>query len=138
MITGADVLLIPVDPTAQVITCLTPLNIQPSVALRPTSALPIAPQLNVLQNIGTLLTFIQSGVYGTISLPETGNITVDPTNANLGVVDIIIHNSVTPPTLSAAFKKLSTSGNYVTGVINYIQCTYINSTEIVYSINQRT
>jgi hypothetical protein len=78
-------------------------------------------------------------VYGTLATPETGTtITADTTNALLGVTDIIIHSGATAPTFSSEFKKLSGSGNYTTNVINYIFCTYITSTEIIYAINQRT
>ena len=87
---------------------------------------------------GTLLSFITDKVYGTLATPETSNITADVTDAKLGVTNIIIHNSGTVPTFGSQFKKLSGSGNYVTGVINYIYCTFINNTEIIYSINQRS
>ena len=86
---------------------------------------------------GTAISFTIDRVYGTLTTPETGNITADVTNAKLGVTNIIIHNSGTAPTFGSGFKKLSGSGNYSTGVINYIYCTYINDTEIIYSINQR-
>ena len=87
---------------------------------------------------GTAISFTIDKVYGTLTTPETGNITADVTNAKLGVTNIIIHNSGTAPTFGSEFKKLSGSGNYVTGVVNYIYCTYISTTEIIYSINQRT
>lgn len=86
---------------------------------------------------GTVISFTTDKVYGTLTTPETGNITADVTNAKLGVTNIIIHNSGTAPTFGSQFKKLSGSGNYVTGVVNYIYCTYISTTEIIYSINQR-
>jgi hypothetical protein len=87
---------------------------------------------------GTLVSFLVDKVYGTLTTPETGNITADITNAKLGVTNIIIHNSGTAPTFGSQFKKLSGSGNYVTGVVNYIYCTFITTTEVIYSINQRT
>ena len=87
---------------------------------------------------GTVISFSTDKVYGTLATPETGNITADVTNAKLGVTNIIIHNSATIPTFGSQFKKLSGSGNYVTGVVNYIYCTFISATEIIYSINQRT
>ena len=87
---------------------------------------------------GTLLSFTTDKVYGTLTIPETGNITADVTNAKLGVTNIIIHNSGTAPTFGSQFKKLSGSGNYTTGVVNYIYCTFISATEIIYSINQRS
>lgn len=87
---------------------------------------------------GVALTFATDRVYGSIASPETGNITADVTGAKLGVTNIIIHNSGTAPTFDSKFKKLSGSGSYVISVVNYIYCTYINATEIIYSINQRT
>ena len=86
---------------------------------------------------GTVISFSTDKVYGTLTTPETGNITADVANAKLGVTNIIIHNSGTAPTFGSEFKKLSGSGNYSTGVVNYIYCTYISTTEIIYSINQR-
>jgi len=87
---------------------------------------------------GVALTFATDRVYGSIASPETGNITASATGAKLGVTNIIIHNSGTAPTFDSKFKKLSGSGSYVISVVNYIYCTYITSTEIIYSINQRT
>jgi hypothetical protein len=92
----------------------------------------------VLQKTGTTIDFKQDGNYGTIASPETGNITASISDARLGVTNIIIHNSGTAPTFSSPFKKLSGSSSYVINVINYIMCQYVNDTEIVYSINQRT
>lgn len=87
---------------------------------------------------GVSLTFATDRIYGSIATPETGNITASVTGAKLGVTNIIIHNSGTAPTFDSKFKKLSGSGSYVVSVVNYIYCTYITPTEIIYSINQRT
>ena len=87
---------------------------------------------------GTNISFTNDRIYGSLSSPETGNITANTTNGKLGVTNIIIHNSATAPTFSSQFKKLSGSGNYVVGVVNYIYCTFITATEIIYSINQRS
>jgi hypothetical protein len=92
---------------------------------------------SALAKTGVVISYEEDAVYGTIASPETGNITSSLTNAKLGVTNIIIHNSGTAPTFGAEFKKLSGSGNYVVSVINYIYCTYINATEVIYSINQR-
>jgi hypothetical protein len=85
---------------------------------------------------GTTLTFIEDRVYGTITTPETGSISADVTGGLLGVTNIVIHNSISSPTFSAVFKKLTGSGFYATSQINYIYSTYIDSTNIIYSINQ--
>jgi hypothetical protein len=88
---------------------------------------------------GVTLSFITDTVYGTLLSPETGTtITANTTNALLGVTNILIHSGGTSPTFSSEYKKLSGSGNYTTGQVNYIFTTYITSTEIIYSINQRT
>lgn len=87
---------------------------------------------------GVALTFETDRVYGSIGTPETGNITYSATNAQVGVTNLIIHNNGTAPTFGANMKILSGSGAYVISVVNYIYVTYINSTEVIYSINQRT
>lgn len=99
-----------------------------------TNKLPI----EVPQTTGVALTFVSDSVYGTIGTPETGNITFSSTGAKLGVTNIIIHNHSVAPTFGTNMKKLSGSGNYTINVVNYIYVTYINSTEVIYSINQRT
>lgn len=99
-----------------------------------TNKLPI----EVPQTTGVALTFVSDSVYGTIGTPETGNITFSSTGAKLGVTNIIIHNHSVAPTFGTNMKKLSGSGNYKINVVNYIYVTYINSTEVIYSINQRT
>lgn len=93
---------------------------------------------SVIQTTGVTISFVKDSVYGTLDTPETGNITADVTGGQLGVTCLLIHNSGTAPTFSSEFKKLSGSGDYVTGQINYIFFNYITSTEIVYSVNQRT
>ena len=104
------------------------------------NALEFALKANIAVNTGTLvaLTFVADSLQGTIASPLTGNITGVTTNAQIGVVTIVIHNNGTAPTFDSKFKKLSGSGSYVTGAINYIWCLYVNSTEIIYSIQQRT
>lgn len=98
----------------------------------------IPAQINAEQSSGVVIEFQMDTVYGTLATPETGNITANVTDAQLGVTCLLIHNSGTAPTFSSEFKKLSGSGDYVTGQINYIFFNYITSTEIIYSINQRT
>lgn len=95
-------------------------------------------QADVVQRTGTALAFDRDSNYGTVASPETGNITANLTGARLGRTVVLIHNNGSEPTFAAAFKKLSGSGDYMTGEINYIACQYVNDTEIVYSINQRT
>lgn len=101
-----------------------------------TDALDVYATISASSGTGTALTFTEDKVYGTIASPETGNITASATGAKLGVTTLIIHNSGTEPTFDAKFAKLSGSGDYVISVLNYISCQYINSTKILYSINQ--
>lgn len=100
----------------------------------------LALKADIAAATGTLvaLTFTSDSVQGTIASPLTGNITGNITGAKLGVVTLVIHNHTTAPTFDSKYKKLSGSGSYVTGSVNYIFCEYINDTEIIYSINQRT
>lgn len=96
-------------------------------------------KVNILPNqtSSAALTFAIDGVAGTVASPITGNITGSITGAVLGVTILVIHNApVTPPTFDSKFKKLSGSGDYVAGQVNYIYCQYINATTIIYSINQ--
>jgi hypothetical protein len=88
---------------------------------------------------GVTLSFTTDRVYGTLTSPETATgITANVTGGLLGVTNILIHSGVTTPTFSSEYKKLSGSGNYTTGQVNYVFATYIEPTEIIYSINQRT
>lgn len=98
----------------------------------------IPAQINAEQSSGVVIEFQMDMVYGTLATPETGNITADVTGGQLGVTCLLIHNNSVAPTFSSEFKKLSGSGDYVTGQINYIFFNYVTSTEIIYSINQRT
>jgi hypothetical protein len=94
--------------------------------------------IQATQTTGVALTFLTDSVYGTIGTPETGNITFSSTNAKIGVTNLIIHNNGTAPTFGTNMKQLSGSSGYSVGVINYIFVTYINSTEVIYTISQRT
>jgi hypothetical protein len=76
-------------------------------------------------------------IYGSVGTGTavTGNISVSTTSGKVGVTHIVVHNSSTAPTITGAL-KLSGSGNYKTGVNNYIYFTYISGTTVIYSINQ--
>jgi len=102
------------------------------------SSVPTDVELIPTQKTGTALTFDVNAAYGTIASPETGNITYSATSAKLMGTVLIIHNNGTAPTFATNMKKLSGSGDYVVSVVNYIFVMYINSTEVIYSINQRT
>ncbi|MDD2675382.1 MAG: hypothetical protein PHF81_10925 [Flavobacterium sp.] len=86
---------------------------------------------------GVVISFLNDRFYGSVTTPENGNITANTTDAQLGITNVIIHKSATAPTFSSPFKKLSGSGNYLVNNVNYIFCTYVTATEIIYIISQR-
>jgi hypothetical protein len=88
----------------------------------------------VTQSSGTVISFTEEKVYGTIASPETGNITNSLTGALLGRCVLIIHNSSYAPTFPASWKK--TGGNYVTSTNNFIYAMYIDNNNIHYHIKQ--
>jgi hypothetical protein len=76
-------------------------------------------------------------VFGS-STAVSGSITMNVTGAKLGVTHIVIHNG-TNYSLSAGgstLVKLTGSGNFKSGVTNYIYFTFIGNGTIIYSINQ--
>jgi len=93
--------------------------------------------IQATQTTGVALTFLTDSVYGTIGTPETGNVTYSATNAKIGVTNLIIHNSGTYPTFGTNMRETNVSKGYSLSVINYISVTYINSTEVIYTIFQR-
>lgn len=100
----------------------------------------LALKANIAPTLGTstALAFAAPNIQGSVGTPLTGNITGVTTGAVVGVVVQVVHNHTSAPTFDSKFKKLSGSGNYVTGVINHIFCEYMSATEIIYSIQQRT
>jgi len=85
------------------------------------------------QATGVALTFLIDSFYGTVGTPETGNITFDLTDAKRGVMNTIIHNSGTAPTLTGAH-ELNCSRGYSVGVLNYI-FVFFDGTDINYTIS---
>lgn len=92
------------------------------------------------QGSGTILSFSSNKVYGTPSLPETGNITFDTSGAVLGTKVKLIHKTINSiPTFPSSSKLLSNSGLYDSGNtsnINIIDFDYINDNNIQYKITQ--
>lgn len=108
-----------------------------------TAAAPTVPGLSLRLLIetpaatGAALVFTYDRVYGTVAAPITGNITANTAGAKLGVTHLIIHkHATTPPTFSSPFKKLNGSQDYIVNAINYIYVQYVDSTHILYSIQQ--
>jgi hypothetical protein len=89
-------------------------------------------RIETLQRTGVSIAFDRQANYGTIASPETGNITGDYTGAKIGVVQLIIHNNGTAPTIPATWELKF--GFYKVSQVNYIQVTWISSNIAVYSI----
>ena len=95
-------------------------------------------KIAVTVGTSTALTFTEDNIQGSVGTPLTGNITGVTTGSPVvGVVVHVVHNHTSAPTFDSKFKKLSGSGNYVTGQINHIYCEYMSATEILYTIQQR-
>lgn len=115
-----------------------PAIVGPQGATGPTGSIgsqgPQGDSYTVTQSSGTVISFTEEKVYGTIASPETGNITNSLTGALLGRCVLIIHNSSSAPTFPASWKK--TGGNYVTSTNNFIYAMYIDNNNIHYHIKQ--
>ncbi len=101
------------------------------------SAAPVIVPGSVVQRSGTELLFNGNANYGTISVPESTNITVDFTGSVLGAGVLVIHNNSSEPTYPASFKKNTLSGNYVPNVVNFIYCEFLDTNNVIYNISQR-
>jgi hypothetical protein len=86
-----------------------------------------------IASTGVSVQFDQPRTYGETT-PETGNITLNATGAQRGQVALIRHNNGTAPTFGSQFKRIG--GSYVPSTLNYIFCTYVSPTEILYTISQ--
>jgi hypothetical protein len=85
---------------------------------------------------GTTIQFNETAVYGTFLAPETGNLTADFTDLQLGTVVIVCHKTGAEPTYGAQFKKLTTSATYDSAKVNYIKCTLVTANRILFEIKQ--
>lgn len=80
-------------------------------------------------------------IYGSVTTAKTGDITTSTASAKVGVTHIVIHkNTTTAPSISSTggsiLSKLSGSGSYRVNVTNVIYFTCIDTSNVVYSINQ--
>lgn len=82
---------------------------------------------------GTAIAFDAPRTYG-ISVPETGNITLNSSGLVKGVTQLIIHNHSSEPTFGSEFKIIS--GAYVTSEDNYIFCHAVSASLILVTISQ--
>ena len=86
------------------------------------------------QSTGTVIQFDTIRDYGIRDPAETGNITLNNTDAVIFTYVKMKHNSGTEPTFGSEFKKSENSGNYIESVDNYIDFIYLTSTKIHYTI----
>jgi hypothetical protein len=89
-----------------------------------------------VQRTGTSIAFDRPANYGTIASPETGNITGDYTGARIGIMQEIVHNSGTQPTIPATWEQLNTSAGYRVSVVNYIRVEWVSSNIAKYTVSQ--
>ena len=90
-----------------------------------------------LSGTGTSLAFQYPQVYGSVSSPESGDITFDLTNAALGCVVQVIHQSGSTPSFPAAAKQINGSSPYVAdgSTLNYIEFQYFDDNTVRYVIS---
>lgn len=86
------------------------------------------------QSFGTTVTFERNQIYGTVDAPESGNIIIDDSTAELGVKVIIIHKDSTEPDYGSGSIVESGSGTYSTTSYNKIEYTYIRKGVITYNV----
>lgn len=87
------------------------------------------------QATGTVIDFKAAKVYNQWDSPATGNITDDLTNARMGVVQKIYHNSLIAPSTPAGWVLVG-EGFYVPGVLNIINAEWVSGTRVEYWITQ--
>jgi len=93
--------------------------------------------IEVAMTTGTSISFEVDKIYGEVSNPVAGGITLDATNAKLGVTNIIVHNDASEPSYDPEFKRLKGSQDYLPSFNNYIYCTYMDASNINYIITQQ-
>lgn len=87
------------------------------------------------QATGTVIDFKAAKVYNQWDSPATGNITDDLTNARMGVVQKIYHNSLIAPSTPAGWVLVG-EGFYVPGTLNIINAEWVSGTRVEYWITQ--
>jgi hypothetical protein len=84
---------------------------------------------------GTEIDFTTSKIFNSPASPSTGNITDDLTDAKIGTVQKIYHNSGSAPTVPAGWVLLG-SGTYQTSELNIIFAEWVSGTRVEYWIIQ--
>jgi hypothetical protein len=85
-----------------------------------------------LQKTGTEISFITTDIYGTFTIPDSDNITVNLTDAKLGIVQKMYHKNATEPTFPTGFVKLN--GDYIPDSKNIIYFEFSEDERVEYWI----
>jgi len=89
------------------------------------------------QTTGTSIDFVSEKVYNTATSPGTGDITVSQTNAVLGVIQKLYHNSGSAPSFSGVSDiQIMGTGTYTTSVINVIYTEWTETDRVEYWVTQ--
>ena len=88
-----------------------------------------------VQTTGLVIDFNVQKVFNTATTPATGNITNDLTNAKLGIVQKIYHNSLIAPSMPVGWVLVG-GGIYVPGVLNIIYAEWCGGTRVEYWVTQ--
>ncbi len=91
---------------------------------------------HAVQRTGTAIAFDAPATYGTVSTPETANITGNYTNAKLGTIQLLVHNHSAAPTIPSSWLRHSLSSNYKLNAYNYIWMEWLQDDVVVYTIAQ--
>jgi hypothetical protein len=87
------------------------------------------------QTTGLTIDFLYQKVYNTATSPATGSITNNLTDAKLGVVQKIYHNSLIAPSMPAGWVLLG-NGVYLPGALNIIYAEWCGGTRVEYWVTQ--
>jgi hypothetical protein len=91
---------------------------------------------SVIQTTGTLISFDKRKIYNTATSPGTTPITIDVTDAKLGVIQKIYHNTsswILPP----ATWVIIGEGVYIPNVLNIIYAEWCGNNRVEYWITQQ-
>lgn len=87
------------------------------------------------QSTGLLIDFPSQKIFNTATSPASGNITNDLSDAKLGIVQKIYHNSLIAPSMPAGWVLVG-GGIYVPGVLNIIYAEWCGGTRVEYWVTQ--
>jgi hypothetical protein len=90
---------------------------------------------SAVQTTGLVIDFNIQKIFNTATAPATGNITNDLTNAKLGIVQKIYHNSLIAPSMPAGWVLLG-NGVYLPGSLNIIYAEWCGGTRVEYWVTQ--